>query len=506
MYGPELYGTWCDLQVDFSCNPGNDAPFCFEQFRLNSPAAYVDVLQSQPSHPKEGHYLPDGTIIPCSSNDKEYISIVECPNGFSVYMGDETENLCVFPCTSFLFDSTQTDTMWRAYVITGLIGMMANVLIVTITVFNSGGRKEVSHSPSRKIALEGGGVVVEFRDKKRARKLPRFVSACALLGLIFNFVDTVPVAVLAADLPCAADCNDEYCHGESWLCKLQQPSEYLLLASFTLILGALMELYMKAVLSKSPSECQKVTKKFNVVTSLFIAALIGTCFAAETKLLASGSTEYRQLIVARDGFSCAPRFSSATQEMLFRTLPFMLVCLALVALTLGLARQIWVLMQNTPGATATGMLNKFSKMAGKLLLLAQIVTVLWLVRVSAAATQRPLIEGFNLDVQAFADCTLQASMSSTWQSSNGGYVELCSAIPNTGSSMLTSVVLMLCVKNLQSWVVGFVWGLSFLAVSASNLSFSTLRSVSQNKSGSVGVYVVSSEYRSEVQPSEVTQD
>jgi hypothetical protein len=47
MYGPELYDTWCDLQVDFSCNPGDDAPYCFEQFRLNSPAAYVDVLQSQ---------------------------------------------------------------------------------------------------------------------------------------------------------------------------------------------------------------------------------------------------------------------------------------------------------------------------------------------------------------------------------------------------------------------------------------------------------------------------
>jgi hypothetical protein len=354
--------------------------------------------------------------------------------------------------------------MWGAYIFTGLMGMVTNILLVA-------------------------GTVVESRLKKAARKLPSFVSSCAILGLLFNFIDTIPVAALGRELPCANDCDDEYCHGESWLCKLQQPSEYLLLASFALILKTLLELYMKAVLSKTPKECGVVVRRYTVMASLSIVLLIGLCLAADTDLLATGSTEYRQLIVARDGFSCAPRYSSATQELLLQTLPFMVVCLALVALTVGMVRQIWVMMQKTPGSSASGTMNKFGKVAGKLLLLAQLVTILWLVRVSVAATQKPLIEGFNLDTQAFADCTLQASMSSTWQSSNGGYVELCSAIPDTGSEMLTSVVLMLCVKNLQSWIVGLVWGFSFFAstVAKSGLSTRFSGKSSGKSSASVGV-------------------
>ena len=75
MYGEEMWDTFCDLKVDMSCNAEPGAPYCFEQFHLTSQAMYVDVFQSQPGNPQEGHFLPDGTIIPCSTNDKEYANL-----------------------------------------------------------------------------------------------------------------------------------------------------------------------------------------------------------------------------------------------------------------------------------------------------------------------------------------------------------------------------------------------------------------------------------------------
>jgi hypothetical protein len=443
MYGEEMLDTWCDIRVDATCSSEEGAPFCMEQFRINSGAAYVDVFQEQPGNPIEGHFVPGGAFVPCASNDKVYVAEVSCPGGFSPYGGDESEDLCVFPCVSFLFDSRQIDTMWAAYVATGLMGLATNICLVLVAA-------------------------TELKIKKSARKLPPFVTACAALGLVYNLVDTLPVAILKEELPCANDCDDEFCHGDGWLCKAQQPSEYLLLAVFIILLRTLTELFMKAVLSFSARKIQTISSAYTKITAVITGVLVVFCLLADSELLASGSSQYRQLIVARDSFSCAPRFSSAVQEHLLLTIPFMMVCLALVGIVVTMVYNIWTMMKKTPGATAGNTMSKFGKVAGKLLILACVVALLWLIRVCVTAVQQPLIEGFNVDSQAFADCTFQAAMSSTWQAANNGRVELCSPIPNTGDTMLASKLLMICVKNTQGWVVGVVWGISLLATKTSS--------------------------------------
>jgi hypothetical protein len=127
-YTATLLDTFCDLTVDSHCNGEPDAPVCAgEQYRAVSPVSYVDIFQRQQAHPVEGSWLPDGGIIPCASNNASYSgNAAICPKGFAPYSGPETEDLCVFPCRSFLYTREQLDSQFSAYVGTGLIGMVAN--------------------------------------------------------------------------------------------------------------------------------------------------------------------------------------------------------------------------------------------------------------------------------------------------------------------------------------------------------------------------------------------
>ena len=92
----------------------------------------------------------------------------------------------------------------------------------------------------------------------------------------------------------------------------------------------------------------------------------------------------------------------------------MVVCLALVGVTCAMIHNIWAMVKKTPGSTVSGTVNKFGKVAGKLMVLAVTVFVLWLVRVSVATAQEPIITNFNSDAKTWADCQTIKSSSGTW--------------------------------------------------------------------------------------------
>jgi hypothetical protein len=310
------------MTVDGRCDSSPDAKECnFEQFNANSPLRYVDLFHRQPSHPEEGMDLPDGGKISCASNDAVYvIEDVTCPSGFTAYEGDESSDICVFPCLSFLFTSEQIDTTFAVYVATGFLGLCTNLFLV------------VTYAMSR---------------KKKGQGLPPFVVMCASCGLLFNLIDTVPTALFKLDLPCNDNCRDEFCHGDGAICKLGQPSEYLLLAVFCILLDTLLQLYTKTTLSWAPHKCRQLSKVYTAASATLVTVCVILCLLADTDLLNSGSTEYRQLIVARDAFNCGPRFSSSTQEFVLLTLPFMAVCLTLVVVTVSMILNVlWIVHKN----------------------------------------------------------------------------------------------------------------------------------------------------------------
>jgi hypothetical protein len=258
-----------------------------EQFRGNSPAAYVDIFQRQQAHPAEGSLLPDGGIIPCASNNASYSGQTEseCPKGFAPYTGTETEDECVFPCVSFLYTRAQIDSQFSAYIATGLIGMVANFSL---------------------IAWDATSRIFEWVQKRRGKSqngwstLPTFVVACAVLGFLFGIIDTIPAALLKFDLPCSDGCTDEFCHGSGLACKVAQPSEYLLLLVFCILLGVLMELYMKAVMNSPAPRIRHVKRCYRMVVFAMMLVVVLTCVFADSDVLATDSDEYRQLIVSRD--------------------------------------------------------------------------------------------------------------------------------------------------------------------------------------------------------------
>jgi hypothetical protein len=271
-YTAELYKTFCDLTVDGYCNGRPDAPSCRgEQFRRNSPASYVDIFQSQQAHPVEGSLLPDGGIIPCAANNVSYVGWYSdagnCPEGFAPYTGPDTEDLCVFPCVSFLYTRAQIDSQFSAYIATGLIGMVANFSL---------------------IAWDATSRIFEWVQKRRGKSqngwstLPTFVVACAVLGFLFGVIDTIPAAILKFDLPCSEDCIDEFCHGSGLACKVAQPSEYLLLLVFCILLDVLMELYMKAVMNSPAPRVRHVKRCYKM--AVFAMMLVVVCSHAYSQI------------------------------------------------------------------------------------------------------------------------------------------------------------------------------------------------------------------------------
>jgi hypothetical protein len=399
-YTAELYGTFCDLTVDWHCNGEPDAPVCArEQYRLNSPVSYVDIFQRQQAHPVEGSLLPDGGIIPCASNTASYSILAECPQGFVPYRGTETGDLCVFPCTSLLYTHEQLDSQFLAYVATGLIGMVANFSL---------------------IAWYSSSFLFEWIQKRRGKKkkgwstLPTFVFSCAVLGFLFGLLDTIPAALLKFDLPCSDGCIDEFCHGSGLACKVAQPSEYLLLLVFCILLEILVELYMNVVLNSPPARMSCMKRCYSMSMFVMILILVFACVFADSGALATESDEYRQLVVARDTFSCGPRYSSLVQELIFLTLPFMFVCLALVGVTICMIVNIWKAVMRMPdGSNRFRSVNKFGKVAGKLMALAVVVFVLWVVRASIAAAQEPILTNFNVTTRKWANCMKLEAASKT---------------------------------------------------------------------------------------------
>jgi hypothetical protein len=399
-YTAKLWDTFCDLTVDSHCNEEPDAPVCEgEHYRSASPVGYVDIFQRQQAHPVEGSLLPDGGIIPCASNNASYAgNSAYCPKEFAPYSGPETEALCVFPCLSLLYTHEQLDSHFLAYVVTGLIGMVVNFTLV---------------------AWYLSSFMFEWIQKRRGKKkkgwstLPTFVFNCALLGLLFGLIDTIPVALLKFDLPCSDGCIDEFCHGSGLVCKVAQSSEYLLLLVFCILLGALVELYMNVILNSPPPRMSHVKRCYSMGVFVMMLILVFACVFADSDALATERDEYRQFVVARDTFSCGPRYSSLIQELVFLTLPFMFVCLSLVGIAIGMIANIWkAVMRVRDDSHISRSVKKFGKLAGKLMALSAVVFALWLVRASIAATQEPIIANFNVDTKKWVDCMkVKASLS-----------------------------------------------------------------------------------------------
>jgi hypothetical protein len=366
----------------------------------------------------EGSFLPDGGIIPCASSNASYLGLIECPLGFAPYSGTETEDLCVFPCVSFLYTREQIDSQYSAYVATGLTGMVANFSL---------------------IAWCSSSFLFEWTQKRRGKKtkgwstFPTFVFMCAVLGFLFGVIDTIPVALLKFDLPCSDGCTDEFCHGSGLVCKVAQPSEYLLLLVFCILLGALVELYLNVILNYPPPWRSRVQHRYSMGVFVMMLIVVSACVLwSDSGALATESDDYRQLVVARDIFSCGPRYSSLVQELVFLTLPFMFVCLALVGVTIGTIVNVWKsVMRMQDKSHRFRSVQKFGKLAGKLMALAVIVFILWVVRVSIAAAQGPIIANFNVDVKKWADCMKLKATSETYASQVVSCLHIYNCTPTT---------------------------------------------------------------------------
>ncbi len=174
---------------------------------------------------------------------------------------------------------------------------------------------------------------------------------------------------------------------------------------------------MHVILNSPAPRMSHFKRCYSMGVFVMMLIVVFACVFADSSVLATESDEYRRLVVARDTFSCGPRYSSLVQELAFLTLPFMFVCLALVGVTIGMIVNIWkAVMRVRDDSHISRSVNKFGKLAGKLMALAVVVFFLWVVRASIAAAQEPIVAKFNMNADKWANCVTQKALSETWAS------------------------------------------------------------------------------------------
>jgi hypothetical protein len=65
----------------------------------------------------------------------------------------------------------------------------------------------------------------------------------------------------------------------------------------------------------------------------------------------------------------------------------------------GMILNILRMVKKNPGSSVSTTVNKFGKIAGKLMLLALLISMLWVVRITVATSQKGIVKIFNEDSQ-----------------------------------------------------------------------------------------------------------
>jgi hypothetical protein len=93
----------------------------------------------------------------------------------------------------------------------------------------------------------------------------------------------------------------------------------------------------------------------------------------------------------------------------------MFVCLPFVGITIVMIVNIWKsVMRVRDDSHISRSVNKFGKLAGKLMVLGVVVFILWVVRASIVAAQVPIIANFNVDARKWADCIKATASEATY--------------------------------------------------------------------------------------------
>jgi hypothetical protein len=231
----------------------------------------------------------DGTISVSKALDE-----ISCPDRFiknTAVTMDGSDAFCVGTCPSNAYSSDERSMLWQFFVIPGMVAFVVNLLALACLRLGT-------HSKRTDVAT--------------------MMLIC--LAVMSGLLGVVPVALLRDDLLC--ECDSELCFSTGALCKLNQTSIFVVMAS------CLCLLYKSAVLLTKLGTPQFKHLHFDNPIVLQLVWIVPLFFALAS-FMAEDSDNTR-FHLARAGVHCQFRYKSFMEEAVLLHVP-MSVCVLVMA-------------------------------------------------------------------------------------------------------------------------------------------------------------------------------
>jgi hypothetical protein len=264
----------------------------------------------------------------------EVISEVNCPLPFLSSTEEGTNAPCVFACPVPAYDSDQYSAMWSITVLLGLWGLSLNGMNHIPSLPPHSPDVPLTSSSPLKYPPVWMLATWWLGGKKSFKEVKPQLKACVYFGLLYGFVETVPVLLLSSDLPCDSGCTTEECVGGGALCAINRASIYILLGILINLAGVTFNLWHALEKGTQPNASRE--KIVNGICYGLPMALLILAYAFDSpdnfdQSVASNG----QLNTARHAFTCSMRFESMVHEWILLWSHFLFFGTAIVVFTFG---------------------------------------------------------------------------------------------------------------------------------------------------------------------------
>ena len=234
-----------------------------------------------------------------------------------------------------------------------------------------------------------------FRKREQRKRESIFVVVYCTLGLLYGLLD-IPV-VLFSDLPCRGDTIVKKSTGP--LCALNRVSSVLLISMYYWMAAHVSSMHLKIVRSDSYSRMSFAKKQS--LERMAAVICVGVPLVSMIMILAldvgdNPTTPLYWAHVARDNFTCSPRFHSLALEFVALHVHFIICSLMIVSGLGSVAKFIsMVVLKRDPQATRRTIARKIWMACPRVFLLATQMFILLAIHTALTIELVPAWESFG---------------------------------------------------------------------------------------------------------------
>ncbi len=349
---------------------------------------------------------------------------------------------CVFPCPSFMYTDEEIRTQYAAYIASGLLSFPLNVFLLA--------------------------TLVKMGKKGRA-KVQSGIKHAAAIGALYAFWDIFLVTALYTDMACGCgpDSNadlefgTEICQGESIACRFSKVSIFLLMSIFYWITTLMTkvracvfypfwfhygsicpllfvrfdvcqdgrqimhclclcsaQVFAQIVLGWGAKNLRKLEKTFPLIGFGIPLVMAIIALVRDFRPYEDPNAPNAALAIIRDSFSCKPRLATFAEEMGVITGHFICCGVIIIALIIGIVRQIITVQSKTLVRSDSQGLGKILRTVGDvknakvglLLVMGAWMTCLVAINIAVTATNAPVMEAFKVQADEWRQCKFTVSL------------------------------------------------------------------------------------------------